>query len=242
MIQNPDFAPGTPPDATSKPGYPQTPNSASDAPSEPTSQPSSGVVSEGVGLLLCEIQELAARLRTVRWSSESSDHESIAGKGVLRTLSSLGPRSVPQLALERSTSRQNIQVLANRLVRNGFIEFQTNPRHRRSPLLRVTERGRDLLQELDAIDGEVGRRFLAELDANDVQAALRVVRRFRGVLEEKAAANPHHISLKTAKPNAMRVTAARRTRKRAGGTRRKTAPVQTQFEPDTDTDLPVALL
>ncbi len=68
--------------------------------------------------------------------------------GLLRTLSARGPCTVPQIARMRPVARQHIQKLANELVKEGLVEFIDNPAHRRSRLLRLTEKGEQRFEEL----------------------------------------------------------------------------------------------
>jgi len=63
-------------------------------------------------------------------------------RSLLRSLDKQGAQTVPQMARDRSVSRQNIQTLANQLAEAGLIEFVENPAHKRSPFLRLTPRGK----------------------------------------------------------------------------------------------------
>ena len=195
--------------------------------------------SDTVGVLLRELQELAVRLRTFQTSGETSKQESVAVRNVLQTLSSSGPQSVPQIAQGRSTSRQNIQVMVNRLARTGCVELTANPRHRRSPLLRLTERGKALLEDLNGTDGEVGRLLDNQLETEDVQTALSVVRRILGLLA-KPDRNGHQAEAKPAITGTVERERAKRGRKPTHTVRPRPVAAETFLEPGND--LPVALL
>ncbi|MGH7972618.1 MAG: MarR family winged helix-turn-helix transcriptional regulator, partial [Limisphaerales bacterium] len=223
-------------------GHPVTEPAASalTQPSSTSSESPAEAVSDAVGALLREIHELAVRLRTFQASGEGPEHESMAARNVLQTLGSSSPQSVPQIALGRSTSRQNIQVLADRLARAGCVEFVENPRHQRSPLVRLTERGWALLEELNATEGKAARLLSTALEANDVQTALRVMRRIGQLLGETPAGKAHPTVERKAKPGPVQGEDAKRARKPPRAVRRKAVPMETYFEPGTD--LPVALL
>ncbi len=62
-------------------------------------------------------------------------------RGVLVGLAQGGAQTVPQMARQRPTSRQHIQVLVNRLQELGLVLLEENPDHRRSKLVRITEKG-----------------------------------------------------------------------------------------------------
>jgi hypothetical protein len=82
-------------------------------------------------LLLDEVTALAGCLRDAARRSKHKTALSRPGRGVLRGLQGQ-PMTVPQLARRRGTSRQSMQVLVDRLVRNGWVEFVANPDHQRS--------------------------------------------------------------------------------------------------------------
>ena len=109
--------------------------------------------------LLAEVDALANRLRIVSRSLHTADKMPIGGKTILQTLAQAGSQTVPQIARGRSSSRHNIQVLINRLETDGWVEFAANPAHKRSDLIRLTERGGKLLAA--AIEREAA--FLADL-------------------------------------------------------------------------------
>ena len=61
----------------------------------------------------------------------------------LEILTGAGPRTVPALAEVLETSRQAAQRLVDELCARKYVEQQTNPQHRRSVLIAVTESGRE---------------------------------------------------------------------------------------------------
>lgn len=70
--------------------------------------------------------------------------------GFMRSLTLLGPLTVPQIAQMRPTSRQRMQRLADELIDGGLVEAVDNPKHRRSKLVRLTAKGEARYRELDA--------------------------------------------------------------------------------------------
>lgn len=55
---------------------------------------------------------------------------------------------VPGIARRYRVSRQHVQVTANRLLERGLLQNTDNPRHKRSPLLRLTPDGRDAFAKI----------------------------------------------------------------------------------------------
>ncbi|HEY0192157.1 MAG TPA: MarR family transcriptional regulator [Kofleriaceae bacterium] len=95
---------------------------------------------------------LCHRVRFVAEQIYGPDVRSGTQRGVLRGLVRYGARTVPQLALARSVSRQHIQDVVDRLRADGLVELAANPAHRRSKLVRPTPRGVALVAEMDDAD------------------------------------------------------------------------------------------
>jgi DNA-binding MarR family transcriptional regulator len=78
--------------------------------------------------------------------------------------------TVARLARRLGVSRQGVQRTAARLVSDGFAGFRSNPFHKRSPLLTLTEAGIGILREVrvrhEAWADQIGKCFnAAELAA-----------------------------------------------------------------------------
>jgi len=128
------------------------------------------------GLLLAAGQRLAARegLTAAGWQVVGA--VALAGR----------PLTVPQVARRMGLTRQTVQATVNRLLRDGLAEACPNPDHRRSPLIRLTERGK---QKYDALDGRQ-TRWINELSAGlkipDLAAAARLLHDLSDRLETAA--------------------------------------------------------
>ena len=101
---------------------------------------------------------------------------------VLQLLLHEGPQTVPRIGRARSTSRQNTQVLVNRMVAEKWVELTENPAHKRSALVRLTEEGRKLAQS--ATEREVGlhRLVIPQVTADDLEKTTALLARLREVL------------------------------------------------------------
>src|SRR6266436_1557435 len=91
-------------------------------------------VSHEVETLLAEVAALANRLKQASWFGDSKGQLLAGAANVLQILARSGSQTVPQIARARATSRQNIQVVVNRLVTVGYVEAVQNPAHKRSML------------------------------------------------------------------------------------------------------------
>lgn len=107
--------------------------------------------------------------------------------GVLNTLITHGPATVPDIARMRPVSRQHIQMLANELVAAGLAEFKHNPRHRRSKLLAITELGREAYQQQTGALTSAARDMVGDLSEEELAIAARVIGTLRERLEERGS-------------------------------------------------------
>ena len=144
--------------------------------------------------LLAQVNALAIRLRQ---PGAASVHLPAAEYAVLDILHTAGPMTVPDIARERSTSRQNIQILVDKLEGGGRVESVPNPAHKRSDLVRLTSEGTRWLMA-----NEPGyRHFLSEIESelgqSEIQSGLSVLRRIHQLLTKKAAGAKPRSSAKT---------------------------------------------
>lgn len=104
--------------------------------------------------------------------------------GVLRTLKTEGPRTVPEIARSRPVARQRIQALANEMAADGLVEFVDNPAHRRSKLVRLTPEGEaayvEITARLEALCASLAPRY----DEGELRTTAAVLRRLREDVSE----------------------------------------------------------
>lgn len=138
----------------------------------------SGLHSE-LEILFEEAVDLANYLKRKARHTHRGEQLSASGRILLQSLQLHGQQTVPALAHIRSTSRQNIQVLADRLEAAGYIRFISNPGHKRSDYVALTDAGRDLLTAANQREANL----LAQLSLNtgeaEVKAAAELLRKLR---------------------------------------------------------------
>ncbi len=105
----------------------------------------------------------------------------------------LADRSQPVawLARDFGANRQNVQRIVNDLAKEGLVEFQPNPHHRRAHLVVLTEKGQ---QTYDAAVSAYYPRAnaLAEgLPVEDIKTAHRILLALRQKLEGENDAEKH---------------------------------------------------
>jgi DNA-binding MarR family transcriptional regulator len=136
--------------------------------------------------LMALIEEaIAVHLQLQILTQELHGHSELsrACRGILRHLYRLGPRTVPQLARGRPVSRQNVLMLVNRLISDGLVESIRNPEHKRSYLVRLTSRGKTLLEEMWSAETALLNSLDLHLPNEDLRAATKVLHQLREALE-----------------------------------------------------------
>ncbi|WP_406636080.1 MarR family winged helix-turn-helix transcriptional regulator [Amycolatopsis sp. WGS_07] len=99
-----------------------------------------------------------------------------------------GPAPVAHLARERGLRRQAVQQTVGRLEAEGMVEVGPNPRDRRAPLVQLTARGKQALEDLDPIERRWIEGLAEPFSHEDLDATLRVLRALRGQLDEQLRA------------------------------------------------------
>lgn len=127
-----------------------------------------------------EVQRLVADLFEVAGALRRDGEATARGVGQTQArwqvmwIASTGELTVPAIARRLGVTRQNVQRIAHELVADGLATFEDNPDHRRSPLVRLTPHGREVLDEINragarrnlqtaAALGDDGTRRLREL-------------------------------------------------------------------------------
>jgi DNA-binding MarR family transcriptional regulator len=96
---------------------------------------------EAIEAAIVGVRLLFHRLTNVAGEVHKEGYWSAGRRNILRDLARLGPQTVPQLARPRAVSRQLIQTVMNGLLRDGYVERQSNSAHARSHLMALTDSG-----------------------------------------------------------------------------------------------------
>ena len=106
-----------------------------------------------------------------------------AGRRLIDKLDRHPLQSVPQLARDHGLSRQRVQCLVDTLLKEGLAERSPNPAHKRSDLLRLTERGKTRAR----LQSASYHRFLRALHVSiahlNLREAKEVIEKVRGAIE-----------------------------------------------------------
>ena len=135
--------------------------------------------------LIDEVSALHRRLGGIVGRGNGRAPVSVGQRDILKELGRQGPRTVPQMARTRSLSRQHVQSQVNGLAGDGYVELIDNPAHKRSRRVRLTPRGRELLEEMDRGRAYVFSRLDVAASVEELRRATAVLGRLREVLEEE---------------------------------------------------------
>jgi DNA-binding MarR family transcriptional regulator len=107
-------------------------------------------------------------------------------RAVLEILHRHGDQTVPDIAARLEIQRQYVQLMVNETLAGGFVEQRANPRHKRSPLLALTDRGRDLIDEIISRELALMQVIGADLKEEDIETALNIVLAVTARLKDRA--------------------------------------------------------
>jgi DNA-binding MarR family transcriptional regulator len=96
------------------------------------------------------------------------------------------PLSVPQIARRMGLTRQAVQASVNRLRGDGLVDADANPDHRRSPLIRLTERGSARYEALLERQADWINELAAGLKRTDLLTTARVLNELTTRLDRNA--------------------------------------------------------
>jgi DNA-binding MarR family transcriptional regulator len=104
------------------------------------------------------------------------DELTAADRAVMEFLYPEEQLSVPAVAAKYRVSRQHVQVTVNQLIGRGLIRALPNPQHKRSPLMRLSELGREAFAEIRRNESLIIEKMFAGFRDDDVAVTRRLLR------------------------------------------------------------------
>ncbi len=98
-----------------------------------------------------------------------------------------GPLPAAQIARTMGLTRQSVQRTVDRLAAEGLVTFAENPYHQRAKLVRLTDRGHELLQEVWRRQATWADQLAQGLAPGELRAAARLMETIRRRLAEPAS-------------------------------------------------------
>lgn len=133
--------------------------------------------------LIVETVSLFHRLKSVAGKVHRKGKVIVREPGLLKLLDRGGAKTVPQLARAKQVSRQYVQTQINRFAEKGLVEFVANPAHRRSPLVRLTGKGKEFVDDVNRRETELYKNLGVDIPERDLRNAATVLRTVRELLE-----------------------------------------------------------
>ncbi len=144
-----------------------------------------------------QLYELVWMSRPLMQAAEARVEKGLEGtdltvrmRAVLEILRSDGDLAVPDIAARLQIKRQYVQLMVNETLASGFTEQLPNPRHKRSVLLRLTEKGRTLIDDAITREMDLMQAIGTDFSAEDVSVALKVVQAVTSKLNEHEESMP----------------------------------------------------
>lgn len=98
-------------------------------------------------------------------------------RAILEVLEVQCELSVPDIGRELHIKRQYVQLMVNEVMAEGLAEKRPNPRHRSSPLIALTPRGKQVIRDVLDMERRKAEQLAEPFSDNDVEIALRVAER-----------------------------------------------------------------
>jgi DNA-binding MarR family transcriptional regulator len=144
---------------------------------------------------MAEIEDLFAQIRLLTdWEKRATGLVTNGfpqmGRTILQLVRAHGSLSVPQIARLAGTSRQNIQLWVNRFKLEGHLALASNPAHKRSALVRLTEQGSAMRTVFATQEVKLLDRLSSNVSQSEVNSAVVLLRRVGQLLAEEES--PQH--------------------------------------------------
>lgn len=127
------------------------------------------------------------RLSTI-FSASGEAFARPAGQSMARWVTlnaaSEGPATVAAISRMFGYARQSVQRIADLLVADGLATYEDNPRHRRAKLLKLTPRGREVLDVINTAQTRWADELGGAIGAADLQRTSSVLRRIAAAMSE----------------------------------------------------------
>jgi DNA-binding MarR family transcriptional regulator len=118
-------------------------------------------------------------------------------RAILEILEAQGALSVPDIARALHIQRQYVQVMVNEVIAADLAEKVSNPRHRASPLIGLTQRGQQLVRDVLAREQRKAELLSEAYSDEEIVTALSVVEQLCAQLDADAAQAEQDTSLDT---------------------------------------------
>jgi len=139
------------------------------------------------------IYELVWMSRPLMQAAEACVKKGLTGtdltvqmRAVLEILSVHGDLTVPEIAAKLEIKRQYVQLMVNDTLASGLTTQCPNPRHKRSPLLTLTDRRRETIDGIVSWEMDLMQDIGSDVREEQLLTALKLVHEITAKLKSKA--------------------------------------------------------
>lgn len=93
------------------------------------------------------------------------------------------PMTVPQIANKMGQTRQSVQRLADAMQKDGFLDYQENPNHKRAKFVVLTNKGEKIYKLLERKQIPWANSSSANISAEDMDVTLSVLKKMAKAFE-----------------------------------------------------------
>lgn len=140
-----------------------------------------------------EVYRLVWMSRPMMQAAEACVVQGLSGTGltvrmraVLEVLTADGDLTVPDLARRLEIQRQYVQIMVNETTDSGFTFYKSNPRHKTSALVALTDTGASVIARVIDREKHLLSSLAAEFEGTDVHTAVTVVSALTEKLKRQA--------------------------------------------------------
>ena len=95
--------------------------------------------------------------------------------------------TVPDIARRYQVTRQHVQATANRLLDRDLVRTVENPRHKRSPLLQLSDRGEQLFARIRRREQQLLDDLFADIEIADIATTRRTLQQLFDQLQKETS-------------------------------------------------------
>jgi DNA-binding MarR family transcriptional regulator len=134
--------------------------------------------------LIREVRTCFNQLRTLAENLNADLGINPSMRAIMESLSHATPRTVPDLAQERGTSRQHVQKVINGLLDQDLAKSEENPDHKRSVLYLLTAKGEAAFTEVRQREAAPMQTLSDALKQSEITAATGLISRMNQELDQ----------------------------------------------------------
>ena len=140
-------------------------------------------MTDDIERLLDEVRLLYHRIVQVAEQLHAGEPVTLGMRAVLELLLKNGPTTVPDVARSRNVTRQHIQSLVNPLFDEGFVALKDNPAHKRSSLVKLTDKGERAIRRMRRREARLYESTDFAVSLSELRATARSLKRVREALK-----------------------------------------------------------